>query len=64
MLVKEEYAKFKSNIFNKTKVIQYLKLMRWHFCQVYVYLQQKYVLRGTFDAGWQEIYYLGLPVEI
>ena len=21
-------------------------------------------LRGTFDAGWQEIYYLGLPVEI
>ena len=37
MFVKVEYAKFKSKIFDETKFIQYLELMRWHFCQVYVH---------------------------
>ena len=35
MLVKEECANFKSKIFNETEFIQFLKLTRWHFCQVY-----------------------------
>ena len=36
MFVSEQYAKFESKILNETKVIQFLKLMRWHFCHVYI----------------------------
>ena len=35
VLIKEEYAQFKCKMFNEMKVIQFSKLMRWHFCQVY-----------------------------
>ena len=28
----------KSKIFNETKFIQFLKQVRWHFCQVYIYV--------------------------
>ena len=28
----------KSKIFNDTKFIQFLKQVRWHFCQVYIYV--------------------------
>ena len=36
MLKRQACAKFQSQIFDKSEVIQILKVMRWHFCQVYM----------------------------
>ena len=36
MLKRQACAKFQSQIFDESEVIQILKVVRWHFCQVYV----------------------------
>ena len=35
MLKRQACAKFQSQIFDESEVIQILKVVRWHFCQVY-----------------------------
>ena len=35
MLNRQACAKFHSQIFDESEVIQILKVVRWHFCQVY-----------------------------
>ena len=39
MLKRQACAKFQSQIFDESEVIQILKVVRWHFCQVYMYPQ-------------------------
>ena len=34
MLKRQACAKFQSQIFDESEVIQILKIVRWHFCQV------------------------------
>ena len=41
MLKRQACAKFQSQIFDESEVIQFLKVVRWHFCQVYVCLKKK-----------------------
>ena len=36
MLKRQACAKFQSQIFDDSEVIQILKVVRWHFCQVYM----------------------------
>ena len=36
MLKRQESAKFQSQIFDEREVIQILKVVHWHFCQVYI----------------------------
>ena len=36
MLKRQACAKFQSQIFDESEVIQILKVVRWHFCQVYI----------------------------
>ena len=36
MLKRQACAKFQSQIFDEREVIQIIKVVRWHFCQVYV----------------------------
>ena len=36
MLKRQACAKFQGQIFDESEVIQILKEVRWHFCQVYV----------------------------
>ena len=35
MLKRQARAKFQSQILDESEVIQILKVVRWHFCQVY-----------------------------
>ena len=35
MLKRQACVKFQSTIFDEGEVIQILKVVRWHFCQVY-----------------------------
>ena len=35
MLTRQACAKFQRQIFDESEVIQILKVVRWHFCQVY-----------------------------
>ena len=44
MLKKQACAKFQSQIFDESEVIQVLKVVRWHFCQVYTYSHPLVVL--------------------
>ena len=37
MLKRQACAKFQSQIFDESEVIQILKVVRWHFCQVYMH---------------------------
>ena len=41
MLKRQACAKFQSQIFDESEVIQILKVVRWHFCQVYKPLCRK-----------------------
>ena len=36
MLKRQACAKFQSQIFDENEVIQILKVVHWHFCQVYI----------------------------
>ena len=36
MLKRQACAKFQSQILDESEVIQILKVVRWHFCQVYI----------------------------
>ena len=36
MLKRQACAKFQSKIYDESEVIQILKVVRWHFCQVYL----------------------------
>ena len=38
MLKRQACAKFQSQIFDESEDIQILKVVRWHFCQVYASL--------------------------
>ena len=35
---KKSMQNLKSKLFNETKFIQFLKQVRWHFCQAYIYV--------------------------
>ena len=41
MLKRQACAKFQSQIFDESEDIQILKVVRWHFCQVYMGHYQK-----------------------
>ena len=36
MLKRQACAKFQSPTFDESEIIQILKVVRWHFCQVYI----------------------------
>ena len=42
----------KSKIFNETKFIQFLKQVRWHFCQVYIYVTLFNIIVKTRSFLW------------
>ena len=39
MLKRQACANFQSQIFDDSEVIQILKVVRWHFCQVYIFFE-------------------------
>ena len=43
MLKGQACAKFQSQIFDESEVIQIVKVVRWHFCQVYLHLNNIFV---------------------
>ena len=48
MLKTQACATFQSQIFDESEVITILKVVRWHFCQVYVGVLYKKELHSSF----------------